>query len=83
MNILTDRINLNNGTAIPCLACGTYKIKDPAEAYNSVKSALEIGYRHIDTAAFYENEKQVGQAINDFIARGAAQREEIFVTSKV
>ena len=83
MNTLTDRIRLNNGTSIPCLAFGTYKIKDPAEAYNSVKSALEIGYRHIDTAAFYENEKQVGQAINDFIATGAAKREDIFVTSKV
>ncbi len=83
MNTLTDRIKLNNGTSIPCLAFGTYKIKDPAEAYNSVKSALEIGYRHIDTAAFYENEKQVGQAINDFIATGAAKREDIFVTSKV
>ena len=55
MNTLTTRIQLNNGTAIPCLGFGTYKIKDPAEAYNSVRSALEAGYRHIDTAAFYEN----------------------------
>ncbi|MBR4831899.1 MAG: aldo/keto reductase [Butyrivibrio sp.] len=83
MNTLTTRIQLNNGTAIPCLGFGTYKIKDPAEAYNSVRSALEAGYRHIDTAAFYENEKQVGQAINDFINEGKAKREDIFVTSKV
>ncbi|MBO4458217.1 MAG: aldo/keto reductase [Butyrivibrio sp.] len=83
MNTLTTRIKLNNGTAIPCLGFGTYKIKDSAEAYNSVRSALEAGYRHIDTAAFYENEKEVGQAINDFINAGNAKREDIFVTSKV
>ena len=65
------------------MAFGTYKIKDPNEAYNSVKTALETGYRHIDTAAFYENEKQVGEAINDFIATGACRREDIFLTSKV
>ncbi len=83
MSTLTTRIKLNNDTAIPCLGFGTYKIKDPVEAYNSTKSALEAGYRHIDTAAFYENEKQVGQAINDFMKENDVKREDIFVTSKV
>ncbi len=83
MSTLTTRIKLNNGTTIPCLGYGTYKIKDAAEAYNSVKSALELGYRHIDTAAFYENEQAVSNAIKDFINTGAAKREDIFVTSKV
>lgn len=76
-------IILNNHTQIPNIGFGTYKIKDPAEAYLSVKTALELGYRHIDTAAFYENEAEVGRAIRDFIATGAAKREDIFVTSKV
>ncbi|MCR5415356.1 MAG: aldo/keto reductase [Pseudobutyrivibrio sp.] len=83
MSTLTTRIKLNNNTSIPCLGYGTYKIKDPAEAYNSVKSALELGYRHIDTAAFYENEEYVGQAIRDFINTGACTRSDLFVTSKV
>ncbi|MCR5580451.1 MAG: aldo/keto reductase [Pseudobutyrivibrio sp.] len=82
MGSLTTRIELNNHTSIPMFGYGTYKIKDLSEAYNSVKSALELGYRHIDTAAFYENEAAVADAIKDFIATGAATREEIFVTSK-
>ncbi len=80
---LSERLKLNNGTCIPQFGYGTYKIKDPAEAYNSVINALEKGYRHIDTAAFYENEKHVGKAISDFINTGAVKREDIFVTSKV
>ena len=83
MNSLSTRIKLNNGTAIPQLGYGTYKIKDASEAYSSVKNALELGYRHIDTAAFYENEKYVANAIKDFISTGTASREDIFVTSKV
>ncbi|MBE5910242.1 aldo/keto reductase [Pseudobutyrivibrio sp.] len=83
MESLTTRKQLNNSTSIPMLGYGTYKIKDPAEAYNSVKLALDKGYRHIDTAAFYENEKDVSTAITDFINAGHAKRDEIFVTSKV
>ncbi len=83
MSDLTTRIKLNNGTDIPCLGFGTYKIKDPMEAYNSVKNALELGYRHIDTAAFYENEKYVSNAIMDFINARSCNRQDIFVTSKV
>jgi len=80
---LTDAMELNNGTTIPCLGYGTYKIKDPQEAYDSVTAALNAGYRHIDTAAFYENERMVGKAISDFISSKKATRDEIFVTSKV
>ncbi|MCR5676524.1 MAG: aldo/keto reductase [Agathobacter sp.] len=83
MHTMTDRILLNNRTAIPCLGFGTYKITDAKEAYQSVYDALSIGYRHIDTAAFYENEASVGAAIRDFMADHQVAREEIFVTSKV
>ncbi|SDI00467.1 Aldo/keto reductase [Pseudobutyrivibrio sp. 49] len=82
MSSLDSRIKLNNNTSIPCLGYGTYKIKDADEAYNSVKSALDAGYRYIDTAAFYENEKPVGKAINDYINSHDLKREDIFVTSK-
>lgn len=83
MESLTTRINLNNGTAIPMFGYGTYKIKDKDEAYNSVRLALKNGYRHIDTAAFYENEKYVANAIKDFMKESNTAREDIFVTSKV
>ncbi len=82
MESLTTRIKLNNGTSIPVFGYGTYKIKDQKEAYNAVTTALELGYRHIDTATYYENEMIVADAIKDFIDTGAAKREEIFVTSK-
>ncbi len=83
MESLTTRIKLNNGTSIPMFGYGTYKIKDSNEAYESVKLALKNGYRHIDTAAFYENEKYVANAIKDFMAETNTKREDIFVTSKV
>ena len=83
MHTMTDRILLNNRTAIPCLGFGTYKITDAKEAYQCVYDALSIGYHHIDTAAFYENEASVGAAIRDFMADHQVAREEIFVTSKV
>jgi len=82
MESLTERIELNNNTAIPMLGYGTYKMWDENEAYTSVRSALDVGYRHIDTAAFYKNEKPVANAIKDFISENSTKREDIFVTSK-
>lgn len=50
---------------------------------DSIKSAIDIGYRHIDCAAFYNNEKSVGKAINDKISEGVIKRDELYITSKV
>jgi 2,5-diketo-D-gluconate reductase A len=71
-------VTLSDGRAIPQLGLGVYKVSD-AEATDAVGHALEAGYRHIDTAAFYENEKGVGQAIR----ASDLARHEVFVTSKV
>ena len=68
----------SNGVKIPVVGFGTWQVS-PDEAYESVRSALEVGYRHIDTAAAYENEAEVGQAITD----SGIRREEIFVTTKL
>lgn len=69
---------LSNGISIPQLGLGVYKV--PAEeVYDAVLSALNLGYRHIDTASFYGNEEGVGRAIID----SGIPREEIFVTTKV
>ena len=74
-----ERLKLSNGNEIPLVGFGTYKIKDANEAFNSVKMALEAGYTHIDTAAYYENEAMVGKAIRE----SGIPREELFVTSKL
>ena len=71
-------ITLNNGVEIPQLGFGVFQI-DPAETVEATVAALEVGYRHIDTAEMYGNEKEVGEAVR----RSGIPREEVFVTSKL
>ena len=78
MNHMQDDFLLSNGCRIPCLGFGTWRA-DGEEAYLSALEALRVGYRHIDTAAYYGNEKEVGKAVRD----SGIAREKIFVTSKV
>lgn len=70
---------MNNGLTIPALGFGTYLSKDGEEVYQAVRVALEAGYRHIDTAAFYGNEESIGRAIRD----SGLPREELFITTKL
>lgn len=76
---MNNCFKLNNGVLIPAVGFGTWLAPDGAVAVESVKRALADGYRHIDTAAAYNNEKSVGRAI----AKSDIPRDEIFVTSKV
>lgn len=71
-------ITLNNGVEIPQLGFGVFQI-EPEHTREATLTALKAGYRHIDTAQMYGNEKEVGQAVRDF----GADRDEIFVTSKL
>jgi 2,5-diketo-D-gluconate reductase A len=71
-------ITLNNGVEIPQLGFGVYLVP-PADTVAATLSALEVGYRHIDTAEMYGNEKQVGEAIR----ASWIDRREVFVTSKL
>jgi len=75
-------IALNNGVEIPQLGFGVYQVP-PEDTADVVATALELGYRHIDTAEMYGNEKGVGQAIAQAQARSGIDRDEIFVTSKL
>ena len=73
---------LNDGYDFPLLGLGTYKLQGE-DCVNIVRRAIELGYRHIDTASFYGNEEQVGRAVADAIAAGDVTREELFITSKL
>ena len=76
--IFEETFTLNNGVKIPKLALGTWKIPDN-EVASPVQTALKMGYRHIDTAQAYHNEKGVGQGIKD----SGISRDRIFINSKV
>ncbi|EAT44546.1 AAEL004118-PA [Aedes aegypti] len=79
---VAPKVKLNNGYEMPVLGLGTWLSRE-GEAINAVKAAIDAGYRHIDTAYLYRNEKEVGQAIREKIAEGVIKREDIFVTTKL
>ncbi len=70
---------LHNGVEMPRFGLGVYKMTDKEEAVNAMIAAIEAGYKAIDTAAVYENEQEVGEAVRN----SAVKREDLFITSKV
>jgi len=78
MTDFVPRIALNDGHSVPQLGFGVFKV-DPAETERIVTDALEVGYRHIDTAAIYGNEKGVGEALS----ASGIPRDELFITTKL
>lgn len=70
---------LHNGVKMPMIGLGVYKAKEGNEVKQAVKTALEFGYRSIDTATVYENESGVGEAIRE----SGIPREDLFITTKV
>ena len=72
-------LTLNNGVRMPQFGLGLYMIPEGDEAYNSVKTALELGYRHFDCAHAYQNERSLGRAIKD----SGVNRDSIWITSKL
>jgi diketogulonate reductase-like aldo/keto reductase len=79
MRHLTDTFKLSNGVGIPCVGFGTWQTPSGEVAVDSVKTAIEAGYRHIDTAAAYQNEKDVGIGVK----QSGVERSELFITSKL
>ncbi len=78
----TPTLTLNDGHAIPAIGFGTYPLVG-AEGYRAVRSALDAGYRLIDSAVNYENEGTVGKAIRDFLRESGTPREELTVQTKI
>jgi diketogulonate reductase-like aldo/keto reductase len=76
---IDDRIPLSNGNGIPILGFGTYQLRPGRQTMSAVSEALSSGYRHIDTARMYNNEKDVGRAISE----SGIAREDLFVTTKL
>jgi alcohol dehydrogenase (NADP+) len=77
-----ETFTFNNGDRVPGLGLGTWK-SSPGDIYGAVQKAIEIGYRHIDCAAIYGNEQEIGMALKAAMASGQVKREELFVTSKL
>ena len=75
---MTDTYTLQNGVEIPCLGYGTWQTPTGDVARDSVKAAIDAGYRHIDTAAAYGNEADVGEGIK----ASGVKREDLFITTK-
>jgi diketogulonate reductase-like aldo/keto reductase len=72
-------LELNNGVSIPIIGLGVYQTAVGGETERAVRDALELGYRHIDTAKAYENERDVGRAVKE----SGVPREDIFITTKL
>ena len=83
MNRLADTFVLSNGRGIPCIGLGTWQTASGEEAVEAVSCAIKMGYRHIDGAAIYGNERSVGKGVALGIREAGISREELFVTSKL
>ena len=77
-----NSLELHDGTEMPAFGLGTW-LSDPGKVYDAVRAALTLGYRHIDCAAIYGQEDEVGRGIEDAIGAGDITRGELWVTSKL
>ena len=75
-------IKLSSGYDMPIIGLGTYSLHDE-KCVNAILSAIRLGYRKFDTASYYGNEEEVGQAIRQAISEGLVKREDVFVTTKL
>lgn len=80
---LKDTYTLSDGVEIPIVGFGTWQMENDENTTEIVEHAIDVGYRHIDTAAIYGNEESVGRGIKQAIDKGIVTREELFVTTKL
>jgi len=84
---MNQMLTLNNGVKIPILGLGTYQATDKDVLTSTLQTALELGYRHFDTAAFYHNEAQIGSTFKKLLTETdlshSIKRSDLFITSKL
>lgn len=83
MKNLQATVTLNNGSEMPWLGLGVFRVENGPEAAEAVKTAIVNGYRSIDTAAIYGNEESVGEGIRQGMKAAGISREDLFITSKL
>jgi len=82
MVVDVPKLKLNNGLEMPAFGLGTYGSRG-GEGIKAIKAAIDIGYRHIDTAYLYNNEQEIGEAARDKIAEGVVSRDDLFIVTKL
>ncbi|XP_035440687.1 uncharacterized oxidoreductase YtbE [Spodoptera frugiperda] len=82
-NITSTKITLNNGTQMPAVGLGTYRIRSPEVIMTVVDQALSAGYRMFDTAAVYRNETSLREAFKTLLPKHGLERDDIFITTKL
>ena len=75
-------MTLSGGDKMPVIGLGTWKA-EPGQVYQAVLESIKLGYRHIDCAALYMNEPEIGQALTEAFKQGIVKREELWITSKL
>jgi methylglyoxal/glyoxal reductase len=80
---LSSRVRLANGVEMPVLGLGVFRTGSGAATEDAVGAALDAGYRHVDTARIYRNEREVGSAIRRWCERHGVERRDVFVTTKL
>ena len=77
-----EKLTFKNGDELDAIGLGTWK-SEPGEFGRAVKAALDTGYRHIDCAAIYGNEDEIGKALKDWFSGNDVQRKDVWITSKL